>query len=388
MYLTFTINKKNKLEQLDLFQSILNDTNINIDALQNKSLPYIEYCTVKTNKIASTTFNNHQIKLLKTFLQNFAFMAKPFLEEGVDKHYSSFKIPKHNGKFREIDAPDAELKNLLAHAKNVLQNNILVHPHNAAFAYVPGRCSKHALEKHQYNQSRWYLHLDLKDFFSNCTEDFIHQQLQQVFPFSEMYLNEKTKQQMQILVSAALYKGRLPQGTPLSPFLTNIIMIPIDNAIYNFCKQWNKQHFVYTRYADDIDISSKYEFDYKELLRELNSILARQSPLQINHEKVHYGSNAGRNWHLGLMLNQQNQITVGYKKKRLIKQKLMNFCTNKQNWELDDIQTFLGELAYFKSIEPEYHDHLIKQYSNKYNQQSDIIEELRNLLNTNRALHA
>lgn len=386
MYLTYAITKTRAPEQMDLFEAIWNNKPYQLQNIDKT--PYTEYQTIQTDKIVPTQFNKTQVELLKNFIKNYAEQVRNIRLENIDSHYTSFRIPKHSGGFRQIDAPDNELKSLLTIAKNYLQDSLKIHPHNSAFAYVKNRCSKHALEKHQHNESRWFLHLDLKDFFSNCTEAFIHQQLKQIFPFSEMYKEAETITYMGILVKSALYKGRLPQGTPLSPYLTNIIMIPIDMAIYNLCKQWNKQHFIYTRYADDIDISSKYEFDYKKLLAEINSILAKQSPLQINSEKVHYGSNAGRNWHLGLMLNQQNQITVGYKKKRLLKQKLINFCNHKSEWLLDDIQTFMGELAYFKNIEPEYHDYLIETYSNKYNSQYNIIENLKELLTQNSTLNA
>ena len=373
MYLTYALTKHTRYIQTSLFDSILDG--VAYKPPTQKS--YTEFQTVKADKIKPTEFNKKQISNLKKFLSSFAQAAKPFLEEGVDKHYSSFRIPKATGGFRQIDAPDEPLKRLLSDAKNALQNEIFIRPHNAAFAYVPERCAKNAIEKHQFNQSKWFLHLDLKDFFSNCTEDFIHQQLQKIYPFSEIYKDFSAMKNLQVLISVALYKGRLPQGTPLSPFLTNIIMIPIDYAIYELCKQWKKQHFIYTRYADDIDISSKYDFDYKELIKELNRILALQSPLQINANKIHYGSNAGRNWHLGLMLNQQNEITIGYKRKKEIKAILMNFCTHRESWTLNDIQRVLGELNYFRSIEPDYHDHLIAQYSKKYNGNQDIVLAMR-----------
>lgn len=371
MYLTYKINKQT-IQKENLYDAIIKDTTFK--TLETPE--YAEYFTLQTNEITKTAFNMWQVKTLRETLTEVARQAEPFISSGLDKHYKSFKIPKHNGKFRNIDAPDQELMDFLKTVKNKMQNYLQIHPHNTAFAYVPGRSNKHALLKHQQNKSKWFLHMDLKDFFSNCTEDFIHAQLQQIFPFSEMYKDPKDILVMQTVIAVALYKGRLPQGTPLSPYLTNIIMIPIDYAIYNLCKQWHKQHFVYTRYADDIDISSEYDFDYKELIKELDQILAKTSPLQINGEKIHYGSNAGKNWHLGLMLNQQNQITLGHKKKKAIKQKLMNYCTNKKNWQIDDIQCFLGELSYFKNIEPEYHNHLIQQYSKKYNNNKNIVEEL------------
>lgn len=384
MYLTYKINKKTTYEQQNLYDCILNDTAFE----PQKTTSYPEYFTVKTDKLVQTDFNKTQYTYLISKVLALAEKADCFLKDGIDKHYSSFKIPKHNGKFRQIDAPDEELKQFLRLVKDTFQN-AHIHPHNAAFAYVQQRSNKHAVEKHQQNESKWFLHIDLQDFFGNCTEEFIHKQLKQVYPFCLLY-NEtpKIEQAFRTIISAALYKGRLPQGTPLSPYLTNIIMIPIDDALYQLCKQWKKQHFVYTRYADDIDISSRYNFNYQELITVIKTLLA-DTPLTINTSKVHYGSTAGRNWHLGLMLNQQNNITVGYKKKRLIKQKLLNFCTNKHNWTLDDVQVFLGELAYFRNIEPEYHDYLLKDYSSRYNNDVYIIVELRSMLvNMIRTMHA
>lgn len=378
IYLTFKVSRITKLKQLDLFSSILND--LELPEPKTKVL-YDEYCTVTTPKEKATPFNTTQTEALFNCLERFVKFHEATIKKILDSkfagYYTTFKIPKASGGFRTIEAPNEELKTLLRDLKDLFQNTCYIHPHNAAYAYVPGRCAKHALERHQYNQSKHYLHIDLKDFFTNCTADFIHQQLKQVFPFSKIYETPTGPAIMDTVVQLALYNGHLPQGTPLSPYLTNIIMIPIDHAIYNLCRQRNKQHLVYTRYADDIDISSKYDFDYKELVKEIELILAQQSPLKVNYKKIHYGTTAGRNWHLGLMINQNNEITIGHKRKREIKTTLLNYCKNKTAWSKEDMQSLHGELAYFRSIEPIYHDYLVNLYSTKYNNSKNIILELR-----------
>lgn len=379
MYLTFKLHRKKNETQIDLFKSILNNSDLNLNITD---IPYQEYCTVDIASEKETIFNKWQYETLyqelKTFVDSLNLPKyRALLTEGLNNQYTTFKIPKASGGFRTIDAPSDALKDLLRSIKNLLQNTCQIHPHNAAYAYTPGRCARHAIEKHQYNQSKHFLHIDLKDFFTSCDAPFIHHQLKQIYPFCKIYKEKDGPILMDILVNFALYNGRLPQGTPLSPYLTNIIMIPIDYAISNLCRQRNKQHFVYTRYADDIDISSKYDFNYLELVREIELILAQNSPLKINKKKIHYGTAAGRNWHLGLMLNGNNQITIGHKKKREIKTLLLNFCKSKDSWTKEDMQSFHGELAYFRSIEPEYHDYLIETYSQKYNNSKDIIQELR-----------
>ena len=52
----------------------------------------------------------------------------------------------------------------------------------------------------------------------------------------------------------------LPQGAPTSPYLANLICMKIDRRIEAFCSQWD---LTYTRYADDLTISSKSYISYK-----------------------------------------------------------------------------------------------------------------------------
>lgn len=374
-YLTFSYQKTPKITQIDLFDQIYNNTLV----LPKSNIDYPEYCTIQTEEVHNTPSITTQLRNLKELKQFFTPQVLEMLKEGLDNYYESYKIKKHSGGYRPIDAPKPELKSTLKRITNYLQNNCFIHPHNAAYAYVPKRCAKHSLQRHQYNQSKHFLHLDLENFFGSCDAAFIHQQLKQIFPFSELYKTKEDQKTIYQLVELALYKGRLPQGSPLSPFLTNIIMIPIDYALYELFRQYNKQHFVYTRYADDIDISSKYDFDYKEILKNIEQILA-PTPLKINYKKVHYTTTAHRNWHLGLMLNQQNNITLGHKRKKEIKKELLNYCLHKDTWEREDIEQFHGELMYFAQIEPDYFSYIIQNYTEKYNENIDIITEMRQAL--------
>lgn len=374
IYLTFNYQRKQKLEQLDIFDYIYNNKQFKYQIGPD----YSEFCTIKIDKINKTPKTDYYIQTLKRLKNYYTEDVMELLNEGLDKHYTTYPIPKRSGGYRTIDAPDNKLKTVLKHITNFLQYDCEIKTHNAAYAYVPKRCAKNSLERHRHNESKHFLHLDLKDFFGSCTEDFIHNQLKQIFPFSELYKDEESVEIVQTLVKLALYKKRLPQGSPLSPLLTNIIMIPIDYALYEALKQHNKQHFVYTRYADDIDISSKYDFDYKEILKLIEKTF-QNTPLKINYQKVHYTTTAHQNWHLGLMLNQHNQITLGYKKKKEIKTNLYTYCKTKETWSKSDAETFLGELNYFIQIEPEYAQYLIDLYSKKYNNNIDILTELKTI---------
>ncbi len=285
--------------------------------------------------------------------------------------YHSFSIPKRTGGLRHIDAPVPELMELLRKMKGIFENKLRVLSHDAAFAYVKQRSCKDALVRHQQAQSRWFLKLDIKDFFPSCTTEFIHKQLSKIFPFSEIYKDPlvQLNSVMENIIDICLLNGSLPQGTPMSPLLTNLLMIPLDYKIQHFLWKVNGKKFVYTRYADDILISSPFNFDWRMIQTGIQDILENNSPFKLKTEKTRYGSSAGRNWNLGLMLNKDNQITIGHRKKERLKATVHNFLadfTSGTVWSKLDVQVMLGNLSYCRNIEPEYVQQLIQKYSEKF----------------------
>ena len=137
---------------------------------------------------------------------------------------------------------------LLRKMKSIFENNLRVLFHDAAFAYVKQRSCKDALIRHQQAQSKWFLKLDIKDFFPSCNTEFIHKQLSKIFPFSEIYKDPLVQRNslMENIIDICLLNGSLPQGTPMSPLLTNLLMIPLDYKIQHFLWKVNGKKFVYT----------------------------------------------------------------------------------------------------------------------------------------------
>lgn len=291
--------------------------------------------------------------------------------EIVDKHdpetlyseYTTFYIPKRTGGQREINAPKEELMKDLRDIRDIFQYDLAALPHNAAHAYVEHRSIMTALKVHQHNNSRWFLKLDIKDFFPSCNEEFITNMLLTVYPFATM-----SRAEIEAFIWIALKDNQLPQGTPLSPLLTNIIMTPIDHAIYHYCKE---KRLVYTRYADDILISGQNTFNWQEVQDNVIKIFEDiHAPFNIKKEKTRYGSSAGRNWNLGLMLNKDNKITIGYRKKKRFKAALHNLMETYSNggcYTKEELYHFQGISAYYLSVEPEYIGNLIRTYEAKYN---------------------
>lgn len=296
-----------------------------------------------------------------------------------DRHelYHRFWIPKkskpnatNKKDMRQIDAPNDDLKMALTDLKEIFETGCMVKYHTSCFSYVKGRSTKMALERHQANNSKWFLKLDLKNFFPNTTEDFIYQQLSQIFPFTEIIKREEGNNLLKKCINLCTLDGGLPQGTPMSPLLTNIVMIPIDYSISKELYNLNGK-YCYTRYADDMLITSPYKFGVNEIQSVIDKVFNQfHCPFWLNKEKTRFGSSAGRNWNLGMMLNANNEITIGHERKRYFKAMMSNFVLDYMNgnpWSVKKTQQFFGKISYYKSIEPDYIDKKIEFFNKKYN---------------------
>lgn len=284
--------------------------------------------------------------------------------------YREFYIPKRSGGLRKIDAPKPELMEALRKLKGIFEDDFGALYHTSAFAYVKHRSAKDALKRHQTNESKWFGKFDFSNFFGSVTQEFVMQQLSMIFPFSRVVSYKDGKEELEKAVELAFLDGGLPQGTPISPLITNIIMIPIDYKLFNTLRNYDNQRYVYTRFADDIHISSKYEFDIKKIEGLiLDTLKSFNAPFTLKSEKTRYGSSSGRNWNLGMMLNGQNQITVGYQKKRQFQAMLASYVMDKQHgkeWEQHDIQVMEGYRNYYKMIEGETIDKIVKHVGDKF----------------------
>lgn len=287
----------------------------------------------------------------------------------MHQHYNSFKIPKKSGGLRDIDAPDDELKDYLSQLKNYFEHTLSILTHDCAHAYVKERSTITDLKVHQANNSNWFLKLDLKEFFPSHDLAYTLKVLKDIYPIGLLMEDPCYETKLIRALEYAFLDGKLPQGTPLSPTLTNILMVPIDYQIQH--ELWNqKSHFIYTRYADDMTISSPYKFDWKKVENSVKQILdTSDTPFKVNAEKTRFGSKNGRNWNLGIMLNKDNRITIGHKQNQRFRASVFNIMqdyTHNIKWSPEDKQVLAGQIAYYKAVDPEYTQIVIERYENKF----------------------
>ena len=125
----------------------------------------------------------------------------------------------------------------------------------------------------------------------------------------------------------------------------------------------------YTRYADDMLISATNKDTLKYGMEIVTAALVG-SGLKLNDKKTRISSIYGQNWMLGLMLNKDKKVTIGWKKKERFRATLFNLLSNPNQFDTQTCMELLGLMNYYTQIEPEYFNAIIDKYNAKF--QTDV----------------
>jgi RNA-directed DNA polymerase len=87
------------------------------------------------------------------------------------------------------------------------------------------------------------------------------------------------------LTKLTTWKYELPQGTPTSPHLANLVFLDTDYKIISLCK---KHNITYTRFVDDLSLSSQK--DFHSVIKEILEIITTAG-FKINNRKTKYKGN-------------------------------------------------------------------------------------------------
>lgn len=162
--------------------------------------------------------------------------------------YVFFEIPKKNGGTRQILAPKGILKYILKTINSILRE--LWVPMDFVHGFAPGRSVVTGAAPHV--GAPYVFHMDIKDFFTSIKA--VHVYMALVY---ELGLNRVTAW---IISELCTYPAGgsdvyLPQGSPASPILSNIVFAAMDRSLKGLADCFG---LTYTRYADDITFSGPY----------------------------------------------------------------------------------------------------------------------------------
>lgn len=207
-------------------------------------------------KAATTLSDVARLLEVKPGMLSFLLYKKP-----KELLYAKFDIPKRCGGTREIWAPDKGLKLVQHRLANLLQN--CVEEINAAHGHVEN--SKHHGVAHGFRRRhtimtnarvhvtrRYVFNVDLHDFFGTINFGRVRGFFLKDRNFA---LQEKVAT---VIAQIACHENKLPQGSPCSPVISNLIGHLLDMMLVQLALETGCS---YSRYADDLTFSSnKAEF--------------------------------------------------------------------------------------------------------------------------------
>ena len=159
--------------------------------------------------------------------------------------YHTFHIPRRHGRNRPIEAPHPTLKYIQRLVHESLEK--IYRPDATVHGFLSGRSVVTNARRHL--GQRYVLNVDLVDFFANITRKRIYGRL-----IGGPYSLHPTVANLIGALSTNAY-SRLPQGSPSSPVISNIIAAGLDTDLTRLC---GALYCRYTRYADDITISTSH----------------------------------------------------------------------------------------------------------------------------------
>lgn len=192
------------------------------------------------------------------------------------------KIPKNNGE-REICVIDK--RNILYKIQKNLKKNFLdnIMLSDRAFGFIKNQSYFDYLSEHaSVGQHRWYLRIDIEDFFGSINGKHIDN----AFDF---YIDgEEKKEIIETLKSIVIYNDKLIQGTPIAPVISNIVFRQLDIRIERYCDRCG---VIYSRYADDLLFSSDSRCGFnRRFVKTIDRILASKD-FRINNKKTRLSEN-------------------------------------------------------------------------------------------------
>lgn len=239
---------------------------------------------VESNKGAAGT-DRMEVSELRGYLRMHWLEVREALESGryQPSPVRRVEIPKPEGGVRQLGIPtvlDRLIQQAIAQVLTPMFEAVFS-PHS--YGFRPGRSAHQAVQKSQeYIREGydWVVDIDLEKFFDRVNHDMLMARVarvvkdKRVLKLIRAYLNSG------VMVNGVVMETEegTPQGGPLSPLLSNIMLNDLDREL-------EERDHKFVRYADDCNIYVKTQRAGERVLESVKQYLEKKLKLKVNPKK-------------------------------------------------------------------------------------------------------
>jgi group II intron reverse transcriptase/maturase len=296
-----------------------------------------------------------EVKDLHGYLKEHWLEVREALESG--KYRPSpvrrVEIPKPDGGVRQLGIPtvlDRLIQQAIAQVLTPMFE-VVFSPHS--YGFRPGRSAHQAVQQAQeYIREGydWVVDIDLEKFFDRVTHDMLMARVARLMKDKRVLKLIRAYLESGVMINGVVMETEegTPQGGPLSPLLSNIMLNDLD-------KELEERGHKFVRYADDCNIYVKTQRAGERVLESVKQYLEKKLKLKVNPKKSKV-ERATRAQFLGFSFFKRKGevlIRLANRTRQRLMEKIRHLTKRTRSGKLEDILSEInrylrGWIAYFR----------------------------------------
>jgi group II intron reverse transcriptase/maturase len=282
---------------------MVGDDLVEVQLMSDRMLEYIltpdnlnrAYRQVKANK-GSGGIDKMDVEHLLPYLRSHKVEIVESLLDGKFRPnpVRRVEIPKDGGKMRQLGIPtvvDRVIQQAIAQVLGLVYEPKFS---DGSYGFRPGRSAHQALRRAQEiinDGYKYCIDLDLEKFFDTVNQSKLVQLLSDTIKDGRVVslIHKYLRAGVMIGHKFEETEQGVPQGGPLSPLLSNIMLNELDREL-------ERRGLPFVRYADDCIIFCKSPRAAERVCESISRFIEKKLFLKVNREKTHVGSVNGQKY--------------------------------------------------------------------------------------------